>query len=485
LLPNKIKLSISITISILIVVALIIYSIPKLDLVLGQSVPDITCFSDHQDNTNTVDGKEYVATADATHCYQNGVEIQFCSANTLSVDGIMVTDRHYCSINGISSLELFKLATGKSDPYQYCSSLGGILGGTYSNFICYMASSVIDHGTSQTLVGTLGDPRSPITDTIITFESAKCQNPPDPNYPCPETDIAPVFLPLSLPVNIPTPPPPPPEPCNPDYEECPTECPDGEHKDENSVCVPDSCPDTQLQQLGLVFPLSERNVYSNADPNCPPPPVCSDEEKERAASVRTELSGIMGGWTLAGFDHSVNALQHWLSGVDGTVDLTDWLKTEPTVSSSANTNLQRFQSLPSDGGNTKGQLLSDVIKDVDKDGITRNFYAIWEVDHSVNLNTDLGNTLGSFKLRSEGVFTVQKIDKSSIFISGQVTHMINDLYNFNPDSVYDRYNILKKCDGAADYNNVAQWKHTVNISDKPNKLIKMVKDGTLPFVLIP
>ena len=90
------------------------------------------------------------------------------------------------------------------------------------------------------------------------------------------------------------------------------------------------------------------------------------------------------------------------------------VKNENSINSSVNTNLERFQTLPSDGGNTPKQLMKDAVKDTSKDGITRDFYAIWDVDLKPIFlipTTDIENTLGAFKFTSEGIFSIQKIDE--------------------------------------------------------------------------
>ena len=239
--------------------------------------------------------------------------------------------------------------------------------------------------------------------------------------------------------------------------------------------------------LPLKFGLTVTDNHGESSSDQVTVPVqCSEADIEDANSMRSELNNIMSiVWKPAGFIHSVDALKQWLSGMGGTVDLTNWLKTEKTVSSSAAINLQRFQQLTENTGPNAGQKLADVIRNVDKDGKTRTYLAKWDVDHKETLLTDVGNTLGSFKLRSEGEFTIQQIDKKSIQVSGQVTHRIIDDYNFNPDSPFNKYNILKKCNGAEDFINIAQWKHIVNSLQKPNMILKDLKDGTLPFVLEP
>ena len=67
-------------------------------------------------------------------------------------------------------------------------------------------------------------------------------------------------------------------------------------------------------------------------------------------------------------------------------------------------------------------------------------------------------------------------------------HQINDDYNFNSGDVFagtisaDDINLLKKCDSAADFTHIVTWKNTIDITDKSSKIIKMIKDKSLPFV---
>jgi hypothetical protein len=243
--------------------------------------------------------------------------------------------------------------------------------------------------------------------------------------------------------------------------------------------------------------------------------VCSCEEIETVTKVKQKLKLVLYLADEMKLDNFKEGLQKWLSGNDSERRLsTEWLKQVELITDAENFNELRLLKLEIMRGEKKGESLIKVIRRVMKDGERGYFKDSWDeakrypiaVPFSDNTATvDFVLTVGSFQITSEGEFRVTYVN-NEVSLNGEVTHRLTqkirevkqpyDMFDFEEDRSYppewvillggalgitipsikfNELNLLKKCDGAADYPQSASWNRVLNMSgpNLPDELDKL------------
>lgn len=271
------KIILSVFYLMLILTSSLVFMFTNIDLVFGQTSSAFVCSTTHNENW----GETVGSIDDGVNCYEDGILKQYCITNQnfikdpLTQEFKLSSNYIRCEVYGMNTYKVLEKATGYSLPWDYCSSIGGIHSSANQNS-CYFTSSKVNVPTDQVLTGsgnTIG----------VRFIPCSSDSPS-----CSKNEVPRPFLPLSLPTDTLTPLQSP--SCNPDNEECRTDCaprenkdengqcvldnppptcPDGEHLDENGRCIPDNCLELP-QQFGQVFPLEQNNVIDINEqyPNC-------------------------------------------------------------------------------------------------------------------------------------------------------------------------------------------------------------------------
>ncbi len=248
--------------------------------------------------------------------------------------------------------------------------------------------------------------------------------------------------------------------------------------------------------------------------------TCNPEEERTIDKVRQQLQVIFGWYDTFDLEHATYALKKWLSGDDSNVDLDiNWLRTTEPIQTGESTNEKRFLTKHTMSGPTKGESLVKILDEVAKDGKTRTFGDTWDYSldvpiHIFDTNSlDFDLTVGSVQLSSVGNFEISRPADGMLHLTGTVHHFISqkingvkqayDMVDFNPGEQFppkaiskfteripgvdiptiinDELNLMKKCYGANDYKQSANWDRNVDITNTYNTLRQLLKHGTLSF----
>lgn len=233
--------------------------------------------------------------------------------------------------------------------------------------------------------------------------------------------------------------------------------------------------------------------------------VCSRKEIETVTKVKEQLKVVFDLADEMKWDNFKEGLQKWLSGNDSERQLsTEWLKQVSLIRDAERHNELRLLKLETLDGPNKGSSLIKVIRDVMKNGKPGKFADKWDDAKKnpipvpffdSNATIDFIVTVGSFQITSEGEFNVRYAN-NEVNLRGEVTHRLTqkihgvqqpyDMFDFEPGRTYpqewvaelasiyfgksipainfNELNLLKICDGAADYPQSASWKRVLSMS---------------------
>jgi peptidoglycan hydrolase-like protein with peptidoglycan-binding domain len=169
---------------------------------------------------------------------------------------------------------------------------------------------------------------------------------------------------------------------------------------------------------------------------------------EIPADIEPALKNVMA--KLAAFDAnnytlSAKLLRHYLGRTGNPVELkTKELEDSPIVKSAISTNQKRFEDSFTGKGHTQDKPHSfyrALLSLKDNGNIKLSDY--WDVDVSwlnqnLFIDADFSGSIGSGKIRSKGDFELSR--KGYIIkIAGKISHQINEIYDFNTDTAFDKW----------------------------------------------
>lgn len=282
---------------------------------------------------------------------------------------------------------------------------------------------------------------------------------------------------------------------------------------------------TPPQKVPLTFSLAvtdSHNAHSADTPQSIVPVTiqCNAQDQQTIDKVKGQIDQFMSLFASHNLQHATFGFKKWLSGDNTPLDLdVNWVRSSSLIKDAEKTNEERFQNKPTTGGDS----LIKTIKAVANDGQTREFGTTWDVAQKGPLPTpfrdtateDFIFTVGSYQFTSVGNFEVSRVDAGTVLggptihIHGTVHHFLSqvinkvkqayDMFDFNPGEQFpppslswltqplgiptvinDELNLMKKCEGANDYQQQAGWDRTMDITNGAVVLTHRLQEQNMP-----